>query len=110
MTGATASGLTQGSRGKLRFRPVSDGRPGVGLKHNKLREAFSRRSPCELATHHFVAKLGEDAGITADAAGILAERDIEDVVQAILDGPVAPDGLGQGLCRGLEEPWVFIAI
>src|SRR5512137_2486619 len=46
-----------------------------------------------------MAEQCEDAWVPADAAGVLAEGSVEDVVEAVLDGPVAAEGLGQGLRR-----------
>ena len=37
----------------------------------------------------------KDAGIAADAAGILGQCRVEDVMELVFDGPVAADGLGQ---------------
>ena len=42
------------------------------------------------------AQAGEDAGIAADAAGVLGEAAVADVVGAILDAPVVADGFGAG--------------
>jgi hypothetical protein len=40
------------------------------------------------------AQTGKDARIAADAAGVLCEATVTDVVRAILDVPVATDGFG----------------
>jgi len=40
------------------------------------------------------AQAGEDAGIAADAAGILGKAAVADVVGAVLDAPMVADGLG----------------
>ena len=40
------------------------------------------------------AQARKDAGIAADAAGVLSEADVTDIVGAILDVPVATDGFG----------------
>jgi len=37
---------------------------------------------------------GEETRVATDAAGILAQGDIPDVVEAVLDAPVGTDGLG----------------
>src|SRR3954463_11704034 len=39
---------------------------------------------------------GEDTGIAANAAGILGEAAVTDVVRAVFDAPMAADGLGAG--------------
>lgn len=40
-----------------------------------------------------VTQQGKDAGISADAAGVLAEGDIEHLMKAVFDGPMAADDL-----------------
>ena len=37
----------------------------------------------------------KDAGIATDAAGILGQGSVKDVMEPVFDGPVAADGLGQ---------------
>jgi len=44
------------------------------------------------------AQQRKEAGVTPDAAGILAQGDISDVVETVLDAPVRADGLG-GISR-----------
>src|SRR5918993_2356479 len=44
------------------------------------------------------AQAGEDAGLAPDAAGVLAERAVADVVVAVLDAPMAADGRGASPC------------
>src|SRR4051812_390188 len=46
------------------------------------------------------AQPGEDAGLAPDAAGVLAQDAIADVVVAVLDAPVRPDRPPEG--RGVE--------
>ena len=41
-----------------------------------------------------MAQCGKDAGIATDAAGILGQSRVEDVMELVFDGPVAADGLG----------------
>lgn len=41
-----------------------------------------------------MAKLGEDVGVFANAAGILAQRGIEHMVQTVFDVPMASDSRG----------------
>ena len=48
-----------------------------------------------------MAKLGEDARVLANAAGIFAERGVQDVVQAVFDAPVPTDGAAQSVRRGV---------
>ena len=43
----------------------------------------------------------KDAGIAADAAGILGQGSVKDVMEPVFDGPVAADGLGQLFGAGL---------
>jgi hypothetical protein len=45
------------------------------------------------------AEPGEDAGIDADAAGVLGEGDVADVVRAVFDVPVVADGGGADVNR-----------
>ena len=47
------------------------------------------------------AQAGEDVGLVPDAAGILAERAVADVVVTVLDAPMPADGRGTRL--GVER-------
>ena len=47
------------------------------------------------------AQAGEDTGLAPDAAGVLAERAIADVMIAVLNTPMAADGRGTSL--GVER-------
>src|SRR5215211_1140566 len=47
------------------------------------------------------AQPGEDAGLAPDAAGVLAERAVADVVVAVLDAPMAAHG--GGASSGVER-------
>ena len=40
------------------------------------------------------AQQGEEAGVMADAAGILTQGDIPDIVKTVLDAPMGADGVG----------------
>ena len=44
------------------------------------------------------AQPGDDAGLAPDAAGVLAERAVADVVVAVLDAPMAADGRSASPC------------
>jgi hypothetical protein len=45
------------------------------------------------------SQASEDAGVAADPTVVLAEADIADIVQPVLDPPMAADGVGAG-CGG----------
>lgn len=47
-----------------------------------------------------MAQSGKDAVIVTDAAGILGQGRVEDVMELVFDGPVAADGLGQRFGAG----------
>jgi hypothetical protein len=59
-----------------------------------------------------VAQAGHDVGAvaSADLAGVFAEGDVTDVVQAVLDAPVAADQVGQSGGAGLGVGWAWVRL